>query len=72
MGRVFSEEYKKDAVGMVLEHGISASKVSKDLGIGRSTLDNWLRMYRSSTANEVCSIGEYFLWIKLGSDVRTI
>lgn len=58
MGRVFSEEYKKDAVKMVVDNGISAAKVSKDLGIGRSTLEKWLRSYRSSTESQVVSINE--------------
>ena len=58
MVRVFSEEYKKDAVKMVVDNGISAAKVSKDLGIGRSTLEKWLRSYRSSTESQVVSINE--------------
>ena len=58
MGRVFSEEYKKDAVKMVLENGISITKVSKDLGIGRSTLEKWIRDYKSSTESQVVSINE--------------
>ena len=58
MGRVFSEEYKKDAVKMVMDNGISSTKVSKDLGIGKSTLEKWLRIYRSSTESQVVSINE--------------
>lgn len=58
MGRVFSEEYKKDAVRMVVDNGINATKVSKDLGIGKSTLEKWLRSYRSSTESQVVSINE--------------
>jgi transposase len=43
MVKKFSEEYKLEAVQMVLETGISASQVVKDLGIGRSTLEKWVR-----------------------------
>ena len=42
----FSEEYKSDAVRMVLENGIRPVDVVKDLGIGRSTLEKWIRDYK--------------------------
>lgn len=47
MGRKFSDEYKTDAVRMVLENGISVSQVAKELGIGNSTMGKWLGLYRS-------------------------
>ena len=47
--RKFSEEYKSDAVKMVVENGIKTSQVSKDLGIGQSTLDKWVKIYKSKT-----------------------
>ena len=56
MGRVFSEEYKKDAVKMVLDNGITVARVAKDLGIGKSTLDKWIKIYRSSTQGQVVGI----------------
>ena len=58
MGRVFSEEHKKDAVKILVDNGISAAKVSKDLGIGKSTLEKWLRSYRSSNESQMVSINE--------------
>ena len=47
--RKFSEEYKIDAVKMVVENGLKTSQVSKDLGIGQSTLDKWVKDYRLRT-----------------------
>ena len=47
--RKFSGEYKTDAVKMVLENGLKTSQVAKDLGIGQSTLDKWVKVYRSKT-----------------------
>jgi transposase len=47
--RKFSEEYKTDAVKMVLENGLQTSRVANDLGIGKSTLDKWVKVYRSKT-----------------------
>ena len=42
----FSEEYKLEAVKLVEEQGLKSSEVSKDLEIGKSTLDKWLKLYR--------------------------
>ena len=58
MSRKFSEEYKKDAVKMVIENGIGTTQVSKDLGVGRSTLEKWVRSYKSSNEGQVVSINE--------------
>jgi transposase len=49
MVKKFSEEYKLEAVLMVLETGISARQVVKDLDIGRSTLEKWVREYKEKT-----------------------
>lgn len=46
MGRKFSEEFKLEAVRLVMEGGVSIRQGSKDLGIGSSTLDKWVRSYR--------------------------
>ena len=56
--RKFSEEYKTDAVKMVLENGIKSSQVSKDLGIGQSTLDKWVKDYKSKTHPKALTIDE--------------
>jgi transposase len=53
MVKKFSEEYKLEAVLMVLETGISASQVVKDLGIGRSTLEKWVREYKEKTETKI-------------------
>ena len=58
MGRVFSEEYKNDAVKMVVENQISVKKAAKDLGIGRITLEKWVRVYKSKTENLAVNINE--------------
>ena len=40
--RKFSEEFKKEAVRLVVEQGIPVGQACLDLGIGRSTLEKWL------------------------------
>lgn len=47
MKRQFSEEFKLDAVRLVLENGVTGEQAAKDLGIGYSTLQNWISRYRA-------------------------
>jgi len=44
--RVFSEEFKREAVRLVDTSGLTIKQVAEDLGIGFSTLTRWLRKYR--------------------------
>jgi len=50
--RRFSDEYKQEAVRLVLEQGLTAKEAASDLGIGQSTLDNWVRKLRESHAEQ--------------------
>lgn len=56
--RKFSEEFKKEAVRLVLEQGVPASQACLDLGIGRSTLEKWVSVHRQSQQPEVVSESE--------------
>ena len=42
MPRIFTEEFKKDAVALV-ESGISQKQVAADLGVSKSALQTWVR-----------------------------
>ena len=44
----FDKEFKRNAVDLVLEKKISISRASKDLGIGLSTLQRWIRELKVS------------------------
>ena len=46
MRRKFSSEFKEEAVSLVVKQGLTVKQAATDLGIGSSTLDNWLRRYR--------------------------
>ena len=50
--RKFSDEYKREAVRLVVEQGLSPAQAAADLGIGASTLDNWVRARREASAGE--------------------
>ena len=41
--RVFSREFKSEAVRLVLERGVKVSQASKDLGIHENVLRKWIR-----------------------------
>lgn len=42
----FTEAYKREAVRILTKSGQSIASVAKDLGIGKSTLDRWRRMFK--------------------------
>ena len=42
--KVYTHDFKLDAVKLVTERGLSRARVARDLGIGTQTLRNWLRM----------------------------
>ena len=44
--RRFSKEFKADAVALVLDGGRPVAHVARDLGIGATSLGNWVRQAR--------------------------
>jgi transposase len=43
--RIFSREFKFAAVKKVIEQGLSATEVARDLGIRSTLLHNWRRLF---------------------------
>ena len=43
MSKKFDNEFKRNAVRLVLENKVPLKRASKDLGIGKSTLEKWVR-----------------------------
>ena len=43
--RKYDSEFKKEAVRLVVEKGLSVKKVAEDLGIHPNMLGNWRRQY---------------------------
>ena len=50
--RKFTEEYKQEAVELVIGRGVSISQAAQDLGLGKSTLERWVRKYRDENPEE--------------------
>lgn len=44
--RRFSDEFKADAVSLVIDQGYSVSEAARRLGVERSVLDRWCRKHR--------------------------
>lgn len=44
--REYTREFKLEAVSLVVEHNRKVAEVAQSLGIGISTLDNWVRKYK--------------------------
>ena len=51
MRRKISEEVKEEAIKLVESHGVKVAQVATELGIGRSTLEKWLKEYRTISSN---------------------
>ena len=45
--RSFNDEFKRDAVAMVLDEGYRIVEVAERLGVGEGTLGNWVRQART-------------------------
>lgn len=46
--RDFTEDFKREAVRLVATSGRTIAEIANDLGIGRSTLTRWQRVYREA------------------------
>jgi transposase len=53
--RKFSDEFKRDAVDLVLTTGRPIAEVAAELGIYDSTLGNWVRRHQDEQADGTAS-----------------
>jgi len=56
--RTFSEEYKRDAVLLVTEGGMSVSKAAANLGLQQTVLGRWVKEYRERGGKDGLSPAE--------------
>lgn len=47
--RVFSKEFKQEAISLVKRDGLSIAKASKDLGISWMSLNKWIKQHEIET-----------------------
>jgi len=46
--RLFTEEFKREAVRLIETSGRTIAQIAEDLGVGLSTLTRWKRIYREA------------------------
>jgi len=49
----YTEEFKREAIKLVLEQGYSRSKACQNLGLAKSTLDSWLSRNKKRSESEL-------------------
>jgi transposase len=49
----YSEEFKREAVRMALESGLSQSRVARDLGVSINSLAEWIKRAKTTRGGEV-------------------
>ncbi|MEI6513311.1 MAG: transposase [bacterium] len=49
----YSEEFKKEAVRLAIEGGMSQSRVARDLGVNINSLISWIRKAKTTRGGEV-------------------
>lgn len=49
--KTYDKEFKLSAVKMVVQEGLSAAEVSRDLGINENSLHNWKKKYLDDKEN---------------------
>jgi|WetSurMetagenome_2_1015567.scaffolds.fasta_scaffold237285_1 transposase len=49
----YSEEFKKEAVRLALEGGMSRSRVARDLGVNINSLAGWIKKAKATRGGEV-------------------
>ena len=47
-GRIYSNEFKIQAVKRVVEDGVSSAQVARELGININTLREWVKRYKEN------------------------
>jgi transposase len=58
MKRKFSAEFKAEAVKLVLEQGLAPALAARDLGIGSSTMCQWLKNARGTAQPQAITENE--------------
>lgn len=56
--RKFSEEYKREAVRLVTEGGMSINKAAADLGLRQAVLGRWVKAYKEAGGEKGLSPAE--------------
>ena len=64
--RQYTQEFKLEAISLVVEHKRKIPDVASSLGIGKSTLHKWLSQYRQEMKGQAPKVGNA-LWMNSAS-----
>lgn len=53
MGKKLDEEFRREAVKLVLEGGVPAARAARDLGVSQTTLGKWLTAARGTESESL-------------------
>lgn len=51
MRRVYSKEFKQDAISLVIEQGYGCSEAARSLGIHQALLSRWISEYKEDSGS---------------------
>jgi transposase len=51
--RRYTEEFKRDAIRLVEEEGLSVARVARDLGVNVNSIYDWRKKYRDEQSEEL-------------------
>lgn len=51
--RRYTEEFKRDAIRLVEEEGLSVARVARDLGVNANSIHGWLKKHRDEQGEEL-------------------
>jgi len=49
----YTKEFRQEAVGLVIEEGLSVHEAAKRLSLASTTLSNWVKAYKAGKLSEV-------------------
>ena len=72
--RVYSKEFKEQAVKLVITSGRTRKEIAEELGICYKTLSTWVRLYQDKSGKSVLAItaSEREELIKLRRDIKRV
>jgi len=56
--KVYSDDFKREAIQLALKSDLPVSHIARDLGIGKSTLHTWIRVYGEQASQSGRGSGE--------------
>jgi len=63
-GKRYNEEFKVDIIRMIEGNGCSVSSVSKDFGVSKQTIRNWLTEYNDRQDTKITKLSELEMQLK--------